>query len=89
MARDKQENDRPAGPQPRYRFRTAIVVVPLLAVLVLAGLHILGTTCSWDAVLGGLRVHDRNRFSSLAVLAAGLLGLLAVVKVLVSNNREQ
>jgi hypothetical protein len=85
MARDRQQDDQHAPQAARYRLRVPLVGPLLLIALALVGLRVLGQACSFDAVLDFLNVHDRERFSQLTVFAAGLLGLLAIVKVLVSN----
>jgi hypothetical protein len=88
MARDRQEQQEPPAPrQPRYRFRTELIAIPLGIVLVLVAVHVLGEACSWDGIMDFLHVHDRARYSALGLLGAGLLGLLMIVKVLTSERK--
>lgn len=94
MARVPSPEQRdPAGghqplPVPRMRFRWELLVVPLLLLLGLVLYeHVVDVVPQWTDVLETLRVRHRERYTNLAVLATGLVALLAIINVLAVTRR--
>lgn len=87
MPREQQHGEPRPAARPRYRLRTSWMTPLLIAALALLGVALIGKVGSWNAVLDVLRVQDRERFTNLALLAAGLLGLLMLARLLVSYRR--
>ena len=76
------------GPRPpRYRLNWDRILIPLLFVLALWWVGNLDLAGMWDRVLDALRVKHRERYTDLALFGAGLVGLLIIVKALITNRR--
>jgi hypothetical protein len=88
LPRENPQNARPKARLPRHRFNRALLPILLLILLAFACVCLLSSGCLWNRVLDTLHVAQRGRYTSLAVLAAALLGLLAMAKALVSNRRR-
>jgi hypothetical protein len=73
---------------PQYRPRWELLALPAAALLLVWASVSETPAAIWSGVLSALHVRDRARFTNLAVLATGLFGLLAIVKVLTDNRRS-
>lgn len=89
MARQLLNNKTPAGPAvPPPRRRSCGPRIGPLLLLALAGAAVVYAckVCSAGEALA-LPVHDPERYGHLAVMAAALLGIVAIAKKVFSNRR--
>ncbi len=74
---------------PHLRFRWELVIVPIVALLLIAAFEFLAQSGPrWDDVLGVLGVQNRQRYTALAALGIVLIAALLIVKEMSRSNRR-
>jgi hypothetical protein len=82
MAPHDPQPQQPGPRPPQYRLSWSRILVPLVFVLALWWAWNADLAALWDRVLDALHVRQRDRYTSLALFGAGLVGLLLIVKAL-------
>ncbi len=75
-------------PRRKSCFKWGIILVPgviLLAVWLASGVSV-GVT--WDDVMDVLRVHNRNRYTQLAILGLVAVGVVSIAKLLRKDGKD-
>ena len=72
----------PRQPKPKRHFRWWLLLVPLIALLLWILTSKLRTiSISWNSVMDFLGVHDRARYTSLAILGCVIVAIVAAIRV--------
>ena len=80
---------RPRRPKLKWRFRWAWVWVPAAALLTLWVIHGIEPAGSWDDLMDFMNVHQRNRYTQLAVLGLVTVAIVAIARVLKPPSDEE
>jgi hypothetical protein len=77
----------PANNKKTFRWElVAILIAIAVAAWLLDGVRV---AFSWNDVLNWADIHNRARFTRLCLLGLWLIGLIAVIRVLRLNNKEE
>ena len=72
----------PKPPEPRFRFNSAWIIVPLCLVGMFFVLSNISPSLTWDGVMEFLGIQDKKRYTSLFLLCLSLTFVISVVRIL-------
>ena len=72
----------PPPPADQYRLRPGCLLVPLTLIVLYVFLRSIAPVLSWNRVMDVLNVHDRQRYTMLALLCLSLILIAAIWRIL-------
>ena len=79
----------PRQPKQKWHFRWWPWLILLIALLLWKLIPMLGTVrFSWSSVMDLLNIHDRGRYTSLAILGCVIVAMVAVVRILCGPRKN-
>ena len=78
----------PEPEKPKYRFRVAWVLVPLVCIFAWWILSNVSPVFGWDEIMSMLSVVNTQRYTKLACLFAILLAVVCIVKIIGSKDNK-
>ena len=88
MAKDQDAPTPSTPPVGRRRLRRGVVPIMFALLLVWWLWSVVPSRLDWNATLDFLGVHDRVRFTLLVKFGAGLIALLALVRILRNGGQK-